>query len=128
MTPFGARVRELRRARGVTLKRMAHDLEITAAYLSALEHGRRGLPTEALVIQICEYFGLIWDDFEDMQRIARLSHPRVTVDTGGLSAAHTELANELAARIASLTPDAAGALTETLRAGPAPPHGDDDEA
>lgn len=127
MTPFGVRVRELRRARGVTLKQMARDLEITAAYLSALEHGRRGLPTEALVIQICEYFGLIWDDFEDMQRIARVSHPRVTVDTGGLSAAHTELANELASRIATLTPEAALALTQEIRTGRTG-LGDDDEA
>jgi len=127
VTPFGVRVRELRRARGVTLKQMARDLEITAAYLSALEHGRRGLPTEALVIQICEYFGLIWDDFEDMQRIARVSHPRVTVDTGGLSAAHTELANELASRIATLTPEAALALTQEIRTGRTG-LGDDDEA
>jgi len=127
VTPFGVRVRELRRARGVTLKQMARDLEITAAYLSALEHGRRGLPTEALVIQICEYFGLIWDDFEDMQRIARVSHPRVTVDTGGLSVAHTELANELASRIATLTPEAALALTQEIRTGRTG-LGDDDEA
>ena len=41
MTPFGAKLRELRKARGITLKEMAESLEISSAYLSALEHGKR---------------------------------------------------------------------------------------
>ena len=45
MTPFGRRCRELRRQRGLTLKRMAADLNLSAAYLSALEHGQRGRPS-----------------------------------------------------------------------------------
>ena len=115
MTPLGQRVRELRRQRGVSLKQMAADLEISAAYLSALEHGHRGVPSAALFVQICEYFGLIWDDFDAMQRLMDLSHPKVTVDSAGLTPAHTELANELARRIGELTPDAAAALLKELR-------------
>jgi len=115
MTPFGKRVRELRAERGVTLKQMAGDLEISAAYLSALEHGHRGLPSAALVIQICEYFGLIWDDFEQVERLIDLSHPKATVNTAGLSATHTELANELARRIRTLPEGDAQALLVKLR-------------
>ncbi len=115
MTPFGQRVRELRYARGIALKQLAADLEISPAYLSALEHGHRGLPSEALVVQICEYFNLIWDDFEDMQRLAALSHPRIVVDTAGLTATHTELANELARRIGRLPRDTAQRLLDILR-------------
>ena len=44
MTPFGARVRELRAAKGIQLKDMAQDLQVSSAYLSALEHGKRGRP------------------------------------------------------------------------------------
>ncbi|MBI4183986.1 MAG: helix-turn-helix domain-containing protein [Proteobacteria bacterium] len=102
MTPFGERVRGLRRARGLSQREMAEDLHISAAYLSALEHGRKGRPSAGLVHQICEYFGLIWDEAEEMKRLAELSHPRVVVDTARLSAAATELANLLAARIARL--------------------------
>ncbi|HYB11117.1 MAG TPA: helix-turn-helix transcriptional regulator [Alphaproteobacteria bacterium] len=102
MTPFGARVRQLRRKQGVTLRAMAQDLRLSAAYLSALEHGRRSRPSTGLVQQICAYFGLIWDDAEELQRLARLSHPRVVVDTAGLSPAKTELANLLAERIRTL--------------------------
>ena len=36
MTPFGARVRALRKAKGVTLKQMAGALRLSSAYLSAL--------------------------------------------------------------------------------------------
>ena len=102
MTPFGARVRALRAARGISQKRMAAELGLSAAYVSALERGRRGRPTSGLVRQICGYFNLIWDEAEDLARLARLSHPRVVVDTEGLSARATELANLLAERIREL--------------------------
>lgn len=102
MTPFGQKVRDLRKARGITMKRMAADLDISQAYLSALEHGHRGQPSPALVVQICEYFHLIWDDFEEVHRLAGLSHPRVVVDTRGLDPKRTELANLLAERIRDL--------------------------
>ncbi len=102
MTPFGEKVRRLRAERGLTLKQMAKDLQLSPAYLSALEHGRRGRPSLVLVNQICQYFHIIWDEAEDLERLARFSHPKITVDTAGLSAEATELANLLAERIADL--------------------------
>mgnify|MGYP003353250002 CR=1 FL=1 len=63
---------------------------------------RSGRPSPALVVQICEYFHLIWDDYEDLHRRARVSHPRVVVDTRGLTPLATEAANLLADRIAEL--------------------------
>jgi transcriptional regulator with XRE-family HTH domain len=59
MTPFGAKLRELRTTRHVTLKQMSADLQLSSAYLSALEHGKRGRPSPVLLIQICQYFHLI---------------------------------------------------------------------
>ncbi|MEX1035117.1 MAG: helix-turn-helix domain-containing protein [Sneathiella sp.] len=102
MTPFGLRVRNLRKNRGITLKKMAADLAISAAYLSALEHGHRGRPSWSLVAQICDYFNIIWDEAEELQRLASLSHPKVTVDTSGLSPVATEFANLLANEIRRL--------------------------
>lgn len=116
MTPFGARLRELRARRGLTLTRMAADLNISAAYLSALEHGRRGSPTPGLVQQICGYFNLIWDEVEYLKRLADLSRPRVTIDTAGLPAESTRLANEFAEAIAELTEEDARNLRLTLAA------------
>ncbi len=102
MTPFGAKLRALREARGITLKQMAEGLQISAAFLSALEHGKRGRPSPILVRQICGFFHIIWDEAEELERLARISHPRVVVDTAGLSPKATELANTLAERIGEL--------------------------
>ena len=52
-------------------------------------------------------------------RLARLSHPRVTVDTAGLSPAATELANLLAERIRKLPPERVERLLDLLKSAPA---------
>ena len=103
MTPLGEKIRELRSLRGVTMKEMAAALRVSPAYLSALEHGRRGRPTWAQVQAIIGYFNVIWDEAEEIERLARLSHPRVIIDTSGLHPAATELANRLSEDIAHLT-------------------------
>ncbi|PHQ69411.1 MAG: transcriptional regulator [Sneathiella sp.] len=103
MTPFGLRVRALRKGREITLKQMAADLDISSAYLSALEHGHRGRPSWSLVEQICSYLNIIWDDAEELQRLASLSHPKVTLDTSGLSPTATEYANLLSREIRNIS-------------------------
>lgn len=118
MTPFGMRLRQLRAERGIRLKDMAEALGVSAAYLSALEHGRRGRPTHAIVVAICAHLGIIWDDADELMRLARISHPRVTVDTSGLSAEATELANLLAERIRKLPPERVARLLDLLNTVP----------
>ncbi len=114
MTPFGAKIRALRDAKGIQLKRMAADLNVSAAYLSALEHGHRGRPAPGLVMQICGYLGCIWDEAEEMKTLAELSHPKVTLDTSGLSPAHTELANRLGFRLRRMSEDKVARLLAVL--------------
>jgi transcriptional regulator with XRE-family HTH domain len=118
MTPFGARLRALRAQRGVTLKDLAAALQVSAAYLSALEHGRRGRPSPGLVHQVNEFFGLIWDDAEELARLARQSHPRVVLDTAGLAPEVTDFANRLARDIRAVTPEAASRMAAVLDALP----------
>lgn len=115
MTPFGEKLRRLRAERGLSLKELAAELHLSPAYLSALEHGRRGRPSPGLVMQLCGCLGVIWDEAEELKRLARLSHPRVTVDTAGLDPARTELANLLAERIGDLPEDAVGRMLAILR-------------
>ena len=102
MTPFGDRMRKLRAERGVTLKEMAEALGVSSAYLSALEHGKRGRPGWHLIQRIRAYFNIIWDEADEVVRLARISHPRITIDTSGLSSKATELANRLADDIGKL--------------------------
>lgn len=114
MTPFGEKIRELRAERGLSLKDMAAALQVSPAYLSALEHGHRGKPSAGLLHQICGFFEIIWDDAEEIRALAELSHPKITVDTSGLSARHTELANRLARDIRSLDGRQVEALLDVL--------------
>lgn len=102
MTPFGQRLRQLREERGLSQKEMAKAVQVSAAYLSALEHGRRTQPTFPFVQRVIGYFNIIWDEAEELQRLALLSQPRVTVDTAGLDPSATEIANLLARGIRQL--------------------------
>ncbi len=121
MTPFGARLRALRAEQGITQADLAGRIQVSAAYLSALEHGRRGAPSTGLVHQICAEFGLIWDAAEDLLALARLSNPRVTVKTAGLSPQQTALANRIAQTIAKLPDDTVTQLHAVLDAVPVVP-------
>lgn len=115
MTPFGEKLRTLRAEREIQLKDMAASLGVSAAYLSALEHGHRGKPNRRFVHQVCQYFGIIWDEAEALQALADRSHPRVVVDTAGLPARATELANLLAEKIRNIPIDDVERLLTDLK-------------
>ena len=114
MTPLGARLRKLRAERGVTLKEMAEALNVSSAYLSALEHGKRGKPTWFLLHRMIAYFNVIWDEAEELQRLAEISDPKITINTAGLPPEATELTNRLAREIATLSPEALEHLKNEL--------------
>lgn len=114
MTPFGQKIRLLRKNKAISQKQMAADLGVSPAYLSALEHGHRGQPTWALVQKVISYFNLIWDDAEEIEQLARLSHPRITVDASGLSAEAVALINQLSRKIQSLSPARIKQMTDVL--------------
>jgi len=115
MTPFGARLRELRAERGMTQKQMAEQVGVSAAYLSALEHGHRGVPGWALLQRIIACLNIIWDDADELQRLAMQSAPKITIDTSGMDPAATELANLLQQAIGNLTRDDLEHLNHRIR-------------
>ena len=84
MTPFGLKMRALRKKKGVNQRDMARQIGVSAAYLSALEHGHRGKPSWQLLQRITGFFNIIWDEEEELHRLAEMSHTRVVVDTENL--------------------------------------------
>ena len=114
MTPFGARLRALRAEKGITQAALADRMQVSAAYLSALEHGKRGAPSTGLVHQICAELGLIWDASEELLDLAKLSKPKVMVNTAGLTPEQTALANRIAQNIARLPPTTVAAMHALL--------------
>jgi transcriptional regulator with XRE-family HTH domain len=114
MTPFGERLRNLRSERDITLKQMSEAVGVSAAYLSALEHGRKGRPSWYLVQRIIAFFNIIWDDAEELVKLANISHPRIAIDTAGLSPQATALANKLAENVRELRPAELARIADIL--------------
>ena len=114
MTPLGAKLRKLRTERGIALKDMAKALNVSSAYLSALEHGKRGKPTWFMVQRIIAYFNVIWDEAEEIQRLAEISDPKMTIDTSGMVPEATELTNVLAREMGRLNAEDFRALRDEV--------------
>lgn len=114
MTPFGEALRRLRAERGISQKEMAGALGVSPAYLSALEHGHRGRPGWEFTQRVIGFLNIIWDDAEELERLAIMSDPKVTIDTSGLSPDATLFANRLAHVIGGLDDRAISALGRAL--------------
>ena len=77
---------------------------------------RRARPVAETHGQGPRCFNVIWDEAEDLQRLAALSHPRVTIDTSGLSADATALANRLAGSIDKLSEEDIRVMLDLIEA------------
>ncbi len=115
MTPLGQRIRALREDRGLTLAAMAAELGVSGAYLSALEHGKRGVPRSGFLELVNACLNLDWEEAEELRQLTVISSPKVTIDTGGLSPKATELVNRLASRIRDLDDTRLDTLLAELR-------------
>jgi transcriptional regulator with XRE-family HTH domain len=87
---------------------------VSSAYLSALERGERGKPTWSLIQGTLQYFHIIWDEADELARLADMSDPRVKVETAGTTPRATLLANRLAREIRGLTEHDVEALLAVL--------------
>lgn len=117
MTPFGKALRELRKRKGVRQADMAAAIGVSAAYLSALEHGHRGKPSFDFLQRVVGYFNIIWDEAEELFILAEESDPRVVLDTSDMPFEYTAFANRLAKEIRSLSPDVLERMTKVLESG-----------
>ena len=113
MTPFGLKMREWRRQKNLTQQQQAAFLGVSKAYISALETGARGRPSALFVDQICVWLGLIWDDAEDLKRLASLSHPKPSIDVRGRRLRRS-IYQLLAQKINHLSPDDCRYLIEEI--------------
>ena len=114
MTPFGMKVRDWRQVKNRKLYQQADALGVSAAYLSALETGTRSRPSAVLVDHICVWLGLIWDDAEELKRLAALSHPKPTINARGHSAEAIYMVNFLAQNIDRLSATDCRAVTDVI--------------
>jgi len=64
--------------------------------------------------RVAGYFNVIWDEAEELFRIAQISDPRIVVDTAGLPPEYTAFANRLSAEIRNLPPETVRRLAGIL--------------
>lgn len=111
MTPLGVELRSIRAALGMSLKEFAARIDVTPSYMSALEHGHRGTPTDEMMQRIIAALPISREKAEHLMSLALISRPKVQIETAALEPEATELANRLADNIHTLSKDN---LTELL--------------
>ena len=99
MTPFGKKLKELRKKRNLTLKDQSKFFKLSQSYLSAVENGKKGRPSIIFVDQLCVWLNLIWDEAEELKELADLSHTKISINTKKLSVEATYFSNLLAKNI-----------------------------
>jgi transcriptional regulator with XRE-family HTH domain len=114
LTPFGKELRKVRIDRGLLLKDMADRLELSSAFMSAVETGRKEIPRD-LLERIIDAYELTTDEVE------RLSHAAVMTARvqkirlpSNASDASREVAAMLARRFPTLTDEQTREIREIL--------------
>ena len=79
MTALGKALRKMRVDRDETLRSMADKLNITASYLSAIEHGKRKIP-EDFVSKIIEAYNLDKDMQNELETAYQESVSSIRID------------------------------------------------
>ena len=79
LTPFGKAVRKARLDADVTLSEMATALNVTSPFLSAMETGRKKVPSE-LVSKIQRFFAAHHVAIDDLGALADMSNNTVSLE------------------------------------------------
>lgn len=111
VTAFGALLRRARAERGLSLATLGDLLGVSAAHLSAVETGRKGVPA-GLPPRLAAVLSLPPREAAALERAADALSGRVRV--GHLSAGDRELVAALAARLPALPPRIRQDLAQAL--------------
>lgn len=102
MTPFGSFMRFIRTEKGLLLKDVADMLGVTSAYLSALEHGKKGQPSAATVSTIENKLKLTPQQRKELREAVRDSAKSVEIPSKATPFAF-ETANAFARKLPNLS-------------------------
>ena len=114
MTPFGLKLKCLRKKKKISLAQLSRTLKISTAYLSMIENGKRGRPTDGMVELICAHLGLIWDDVEELKYLSKVSDTNIKINTKKLGPNATLLTNVLNNNIRWLKEDQLLEISENI--------------
>lgn len=101
ITEFGKELRKLRWDNDELLKDMSDRLEVTSSYLSAVEHGKREIPS-TWIEKIANFYQLNSAEKATLQNAADMSNSIVKINLQGRSCETINLANAFARRLNDL--------------------------
>lgn len=102
LSPFGKLVRKLRIDNGELLKEMAEKLDVTPAYLSAVEVGKRNVPT-GWTKRISEIYDLNSDRSKELQDAAKNSQLKLKMELNNFEESDKDLVLAFARQFTTLT-------------------------
>ena len=114
MTPFGLQLSDLRRRRGLQQQQLADLLQVAPCYISAMEKGRKGPPTEHLLEAITTGLQLTPEEKTALLRAAECSQRQRRVPKD-VSVHEYALVDELWKRLGSISQAEATAISSILK-------------
>ena len=103
-TPFGKALRKLRIDHGEILADMASKLEVSSAYLSSIELGKKNVP-ESLIDKLLETYSLSEDQKNEFRRDAELSVNQVKLNLVGTNDLQRDVVLAFARNYKDKTPE-----------------------
>lgn len=79
ITSLGKKLRMLRLDRGEVMKDMANALDVSSAYLSAIERGKKA-PSEKVISGIKKHYALSPAEARELQEAVELSQTSISID------------------------------------------------
>lgn len=110
ISKFGIVMRQFRSRTGESLRTMSSKLEISPAFLSAMEVGRRQIPQEYLP-KIKNLYNLNDEDYIRLQEAAMETNNRVDIELSKMNEAQKAVSMTFARKIENADPE----LIEKLR-------------
>lgn len=102
LTKFGKELRKIRLDRDELLRDMADKLDVTVAYLSAVENGKRKVPDE-WIPKIVDLYELDDDVAEKLQKFAYEERNDLKLNLSNITSEQRELAYSFARRFKNLS-------------------------
>lgn len=116
LTKLGKELRKIRLDKDELLKDMAQKLDVTVAYLSAVENGNRKFPDSWISIIASEY-ELEDTEVERLQKLAFDERESINISIGNANSQERSLAYSFARRFQDLSVEEINELEKILKRG-----------
>lgn len=113
ISKFGQCIREIRKKNGESLRQMATKLGKSAAFLSAMEVGRKTIPLEYVEI-ISNLYDLTSDEKNMLEDSINITNSRVSIELNEMSEAQKDISIMFARKIKNADSNLLERLKEAL--------------